>query len=95
VGSTRVDPRLNIGIGTGIWALARVGLLAVGLWSYFPQSRFVTGLFVLPVSTVATAVALQRPIFPRLFFLIGFMLALVRGVELGRWSAVQARPRRL
>jgi uncharacterized membrane protein len=92
---------LNIGIGTGIWALARVGLLAVGLWSYFRQSRFVTGLFVLPgVVTVAAAVALQRPIFPRfLFFLIGFaMLALVRGaVELGRWvsrsgAAGQASP---
>lgn len=73
---------LGIGVGTGLWAALRIALIGVGLLSYLRQSRFVTGLFVLPgILTVAAAVVLQRPVFPRfLFFLIGFaMLALVRG----------------
>ena len=73
---------LQIGVGTGAAALMGAALFALGLWSYGRQSRFLLGLFVLPgIVTVAAAVGLHRPIFPRfLFFLVGFaVLILVRG----------------
>jgi len=80
---------LQIGFGTAISALAGGLLLACGLWSYYRQSRFLLALFVLPgLITVAAAVALGRPIFPRfLFFLSGFgALIVVRGaLEAGAW----------
>lgn len=79
---------LRIGLGAGIGVLIGAGLFATGLWSYFKQSRFVTGVFVLPgVITVAAALVLRRPVFPRfLFFLVGFaLLIVVRGaLEIGR-----------
>lgn len=78
---------LQIGTATLFGVLAGGALLLVGLRSYFKQSRFVAGLFVFPgVVTVAAAVGLRRPIFPRfLFFLVGFaLLIVVRGaVEIG------------
>lgn len=73
---------LNIGAGTGVAALVGGALFGLGLWSYFKQSPFILALFLLPgVVTVAAAVWLKRPIFPRfLFFLVGFaLLILVRG----------------
>jgi hypothetical protein len=80
---------LRIGLGTGIGALAAAALFAAGLWSYYRQNRFVAGVFLLPAAlTVAAAVGLGRPIFPRfLFFSIGFgVLIVVRGsIEMGRW----------
>ena len=82
---------LQIGLGAGIGAMLAATLLVAGLWSYVRQSWLIAGLFVLPgVVTVAGAVALQRPIFPRfLFFLIGFgLLIIVRGAsEAGTWLA--------
>lgn len=87
---------LRIGLGSGLGALAAAGLLLAGLWSYFRQSPFLVGLFVLPgVATVAAAVGLQRPIFPRfLFFLIGFgVLIIVRGaLQVGRWIGGRYAP---
>jgi hypothetical protein len=86
---------LQIGFGTAIGALAGALLLACGLWSYYRQSRFLLALFVLPgVITVAAAVALGRPIFPRfLFFLSGFgVLIVVRGaLEVGAWLTRRRR----
>jgi hypothetical protein len=78
---------LHIGFGTGVGVLIGGALFLAGLWSYFKQSRFILGLFVLPGAiTVAAAVGLHRPIFPRfLFFLVGFaLLIVVRGaLEVG------------
>ena len=89
---------LRIGLGAGIGARVAATLLVAGLWSYVRQSWLVAGLFVLPgVVTVAGAVALQRPIFPRfLFFLIGFgLLIIVRGAsEVGGWLAGKRGPAR-
>ncbi len=82
---------LQIGMGTVFGVVAGGALFLAGLWSYFRQSRFVLGLFLLPgVITVAAAVGLRRPIFPRfLFFLAGFaMLIVVRGaLEIGRLAS--------
>ncbi len=78
---------LQIGMGTAFGALAGGALFLAGLWSYFKQSKFVLGMFLLPGAiTVAAAVGLRRPIFPRfLFFLAGFaLLIVVRGaLEIG------------
>jgi mannosyltransferase len=79
---------LQIGVGSLVGVLVAAAMLLTGLVSYFKQSRFLAGLFVLPgVITVAAAIALHRPIFPRfLFFLVGFaILIIVRGgLEVGR-----------
>ncbi len=79
---------LQIGMGTLFGVAVGGALFLAGLWSYFKQSRFVLGMFLLPgVVTVAAAVGLRRPIFPRfLFFLAGFaLLIVVRGaLEIGR-----------
>ena len=87
---------LQIGLGAGLGAAAAAVLFLAGIWSYVRQSAFVAGLFLLPGAvTVAAAVALGRPIFPRfLFFLIGFgLLILVRGVlEVARWIAPSRAP---
>ncbi|HJR35177.1 MAG TPA: glycosyltransferase family 39 protein [Gemmatimonadales bacterium] len=88
---------LQIGLGSGLAVLAGAALFLIGLWSYFRQSRFVVGMFLLPgVLTLAAAIALQRPVRPRfLFFLAGFaLLIVVRGaLELGRWLAHKRSPR--
>jgi mannosyltransferase len=80
---------LQLGLGAAAGALAGALLLLVGLWSYYRQSRFLAGLFVLPgLFTVAAVLALRQPIFPRfLFFLSGFgVLIVVRGaIETGAW----------
>jgi hypothetical protein len=80
---------LKVGLGAGIGALLAAVFFAAGMRSYFKQSPFVTGVFVLPgLITVGAAVALGRPIFPRfVFFLIGFALLIaVRGaMEVGQW----------
>jgi mannosyltransferase len=80
---------LKVGLGAGIGAVVAAMFFAAGMRSYFRQSLFVTGVFVLPgLVTVGAAVALGRPIFPRfVFFLIGFALLIaVRGaMEVGRW----------
>ena len=87
---------LQIGVGTALGVPACGVLFVWGLRSFFRQSRFLLALFVLPgVITVAAAVALARPIFPRfLFFLAGFgVLILVRGaLEIGAWLTLRLRP---
>jgi 4-amino-4-deoxy-L-arabinose transferase-like glycosyltransferase len=80
---------LQIGLGAAVGAVASGVLLFAGVWSYVRQSPFVAGVFVLPgVVTVAAALAIGRPMFPRfLFFLIAFgLLIIVRGaLEIGRY----------
>jgi uncharacterized membrane protein len=88
---------LRIGLGAGLGALAAAAFFGAGLWSYLRQSWLVAGLFVLPGAvTVAAAVALQRPIFPRfLFFLVAFgLLVIVRGaIVIGSWIQPRHAPR--
>lgn len=79
---------LQVGMGS-LFTVVTVGaLVALGLRSYYAQSKFLVGLFVLPgLITIGAAIGLHRPIFPRfLYFLVGFALLLVvRGaMELGR-----------
>lgn len=89
---------LELGLGTALGAAAGALLLAVGLWSYLRQDRFLAALFVLPgVFTLATVVALRQPIFPRfLFFLAPFAVlvvvrgAIVIGARLSRASIAHA-----
>lgn len=87
--ATKLLLGLQIGVGTAVGALAGSCLFLCGAWSYFRRSPFLLALFVLPgFITVAAAVALGRPIFPRfLFFLSGFgVLILVRGaLVIGAW----------
>src|SRR5687768_15158869 len=86
---------LKVGLGAGVGAVVAAVFFAAGMRSYFTQSPFVTGVFVLPgLVTVGAAVALGRPIFPRfVFFLIGFALLIaVRGaMEIGRWIGRRQR----
>jgi 4-amino-4-deoxy-L-arabinose transferase-like glycosyltransferase len=80
---------LQVGLGASVGAIVAAVFFAAGLRSYFKQSPFITGVFVLPgIVTVAAALALGRPIFPRfVFFLIGFALLIaVRGaLVIGDW----------
>ncbi|MEO6222678.1 MAG: glycosyltransferase family 39 protein [Vicinamibacterales bacterium] len=80
---------LKVGLGAGLGAIVGGLFFAAGIRSYFKQSPFVLGVFVLPgVVTVGAALALGRPVFPRfVFFLIGFALLIaVRGaLEIGGW----------
>ena len=73
---------LQIGLGS-VAALGIAGaLFAVGLWSYWRESRVVAALFVLPgLATAAGAVAARGTMYPRFYFyLLGFgLLILVRG----------------
>lgn len=79
---------LRLGMAGWLGGLVGAGLVLTGLWSYFKQSPFVTGLFVLPGAvTVAGTIVLHKPILPRfLFFAAGFaVLIVVRGaLEAGR-----------
>lgn len=79
---------MEVGFGSALGLAAGLLLLAVGAWSYWKQSPFLLGIFLLPgVLTGAAAVMLHRPVRPRFgLFLIGFgVLVLVRGaMELGR-----------
>ena len=84
---------LRIGLGSAVAVLAGAALFLAGVWSYFRQSRFILGLFLLPgVITVVAPVLLHRPVRPRfILFLAGFgVLIVVRGaLEIGR--ALQRR----
>lgn len=86
---------LRIGLGSVVAVAGGGVLFLAGLWSYFRQSRFLLGIFLLPgVLTIGAAVVLGRPVRPRfVVFLIGFgLLIVVRGaMELAR--LVQRRPR--
>ncbi len=73
---------LRIGLGSVVVVAAGGALFLAGLWSYFRQSRFLLGIFLLPgVLTIGAAVVLGRPVRPRfVVFLIGFgLLIVVRG----------------
>lgn len=80
---------MQLGLGGLVGAAAGGALFMVGMWSYFRQSRFVLGLFLLPGAiTLAANIVLHRPVRPRfVFFLAGFLvLIVVRGLlEVGRW----------
>lgn len=86
---------LQIGLGSVVAVAGGGVLFLAGLWSYFRQSRFLLGIFLLPgVLTIGAAVVLGRPVRPRfVVFLIGFgLLIVVRGaIEVAR--LVQRRPR--
>jgi 4-amino-4-deoxy-L-arabinose transferase-like glycosyltransferase len=79
---------MQIGLGSAVAVLAGAALFLIGVWSYFKQSKFVLGMFVLPgVLTVVAPVVLHRPVRPRfVVFLAGFaVLIVVRGaLEVGR-----------
>ena len=79
---------LQIGFGSAVAVLAGNVLFLAGVWSYFRQSRFVLGMFLLPgVITIVAPVVLHRPVRPRfVVFLAAFaVLILVRGaLEIGR-----------
>lgn len=79
---------LRIGLGSAAAVAGGGALFLAGLWSYFRQSRFLLGMFLLPgVLTIGAAVVLGRPVRPRfVVFLIGFgLLIVVRGaMEMAR-----------
>jgi mannosyltransferase len=82
---------LNIGF-TMAGGVVLAGLLClVGFVSYLRQSIAVTALFILPAPiTLAAAVILQRPVFPRFFFVLmgfGLMVAVRGAVVTGTWIA--------
>jgi uncharacterized membrane protein len=80
---------LRIGLGAGLAALVAVAFFVAGVFSYLRQSWWIAAVLLLPgLVTLAGAVALGRPIFPRfLFFLIGFgLIVIVRGAfEIATW----------
>ncbi|MDH3314525.1 MAG: glycosyltransferase family 39 protein [Gammaproteobacteria bacterium] len=82
---------LNIGFTVAGGTILAGLLVLIGAWSYLRQSIAISALFVLPAPIIlAVAVMLQRPVFPRFFFvLMGFgLLIAVRGaVILGNWIA--------
>lgn len=79
---------LQIGVGGAIGVSVGVALFAVGAWSYYRQSKFVLGVFVVPPAiTVLAVIALRRPVRPRfVLFAVGFgVLFVVRGaMEVGQ-----------
>jgi mannosyltransferase len=79
---------MRIGLGSAFAVIAGATIFLVGVWSYFKQSKFVLGMFLLPgVITILAPVVLHRPVRPRfLLFLAGFaLLIVVRGaLEIGR-----------
>ena len=79
---------LRLGLGSVVGVAIGAALFLTGIWSYYRQSRFLLGMFLVPGAlTVAAAVALHRPVRPRfIFFLAGFaLLIVVRGaLEAGR-----------
>ncbi|MEO8620770.1 MAG: glycosyltransferase family 39 protein, partial [bacterium] len=79
---------MQIGLGSAAAVLVGAAVFLIGTWSYFKQSKFVLGMFVLPgIITIAAPVVLHRPVRPRfILFLIGFALLIaVRGaLEVGR-----------
>ena len=87
---------LRLGLGA-IGALSALLLFAAGLWSFWKQDRFATGLFVVPgVATAAALLVLHSPIRPRFFFFLsGFaVLLVVRGTTVAVASLVRAFPAR-
>jgi 4-amino-4-deoxy-L-arabinose transferase-like glycosyltransferase len=72
---------LRLGLGA-LGAFAALALSAAGLWSFWKQDRFATGLFVMPgAATGAALMILHSPVRPRFFFFLsGFaVLLVVRG----------------
>ena len=87
---------LNIGFAMVGGTILAGLLILVGALSYLRQSMTVSLLFVLPAPMIlVVAVLLQRPVFPRFFFvLVGFgLLIAVRGaVSIGSWLAGRLPP---
>ena len=72
---------LRLGLGA-LGAITALALFTAGLWSFWKQDRFATGLFVVPgAATAAALVMLHSPVRPRFFFFLsGFaVLLVVRG----------------
>lgn len=90
---------LNVGFAGLAGALAALAVLGVGYSSYLRQSLTLGALFVLPAPViVAAAILMQRPMFPRFFFVLaGFaLLVVVRGAfVIGRAAATRVPPPKL
>lgn len=87
---------LNVGFAGIAGAVIALAILGAGYVSYLRQSLTLSALFVLPAPViVAAAVVMQRPMFPRFFFVLaGFaLLVLVRGAfVIGREAARRVPP---
>lgn len=87
---------LDVGFAGVAGALVALLFLAAGYFSYLRQSLTLSALFVLPAPViVAAAVLMQRPMFPRFFFVLaGFaLLVAVRGAfVIGRAAARRVPP---
>lgn len=85
---------LRLGLGAA-GALAALILFVAGLWSFWKQDRFATGLFVVPgAATAAALVVMHSPIRPRFFFFLsGFaVLLVVRGTTAAAGAARRLLP---
>ena len=85
---------LRLGLGA-IGALSALVLFAAGLWSFWKQDKFATGLFVVPgAATAAALLVLHSPIRPRFFFFLsGFaVLLVVRGTTVAVASLLRTVP---
>lgn len=82
---------LQVGFAMSWALLAGAALFLIGCWSYLRQSPTACALLILPGPvTLAVAILLERPTFPRFFFfLAGFgLLIAVRGAAcVGAWLA--------
>ena len=87
---------LRLGLGA-IGAAGALALFAAGLWSFWRQDRFATGLFVVPgAATAAALLVLHAPIRPRFFFFLsGFaVLLVVRGTTVAAAAVGKVLPAR-
>ena len=87
---------LNVGFAGLAGVAVAFAVLGAGYLSYLRQSLTLSALFVLPAPVIiATAVLMQRPMFPRFFFVLaGFaLLVAVRGAfVIGRAAARRLPP---
>ncbi len=84
---------LNIGFAMAGGAAIAGVLCLVGFLSYLRQSITISALFVLPAPFIlAAAVLLQRPVFPRFFFMLmafGLLIAVRGVVVIGAWASAR------
>ena len=86
---------LDVGFAGVAGALVALLFLAAGYFSYLRQSLTLSALFVLPAPViVAAAVLMQRPMFPRFFFVLAGFALLVAGRGAFRRRNFSGRARR-
>lgn len=89
---------VNVGFAGVAGALVALAILGVGALSYLRRTPLLLLLYTLPAPLlVAAAVLLERPMFPRFFFVLaGFaLLVLVRGALVAGEGAARLLPARL